>query len=423
MENKFSERYINFSNKVNSLDLSKLSLEELLELKHECDDVELQYKNTELVVKADANSLYGSSASQYFSLYSFRLAEDITRTGKHFTVIVDRAMNRFFQKWNENPENLKKIQQFYPDVVSLKNFENYQPDTINDLCCYGDTDSRYFRIDLVYKMLIGSDGKSKQIPKSDKELGDFSVFIDEHFCSKIIKETIEEDCKFRNARIGFMKMGHETTARRSTFIKKKKYIMNVIWADDKMTKKLKFTGVELKKGSTSEKAKKILNHLVVKYIQEEISLDEMRIECLKIFKYVKTKKDKNLIYLLSSVSGLDNIKLVDGKYVSDKTHIQIQLALSWMNFIKENGLEDKYQKPFEGQKMQYYNCDEKSGYKVIGIPDDIDINTIPNLPEPDWNTCIIKAIIKPICRYIINKDEITDIDVEHFLMGIKSLSF
>ena len=40
-------------------------------------------KNLELIVKRDANSLYGTSASIYFSLGDFDVAEDITISGKH----------------------------------------------------------------------------------------------------------------------------------------------------------------------------------------------------------------------------------------------------------------------------------------------------------------------------------------------------
>ena len=101
----------------------------------------------------------------------------------------------------------------------------------------------------------------------------------------------------------------------------------------------------------------------------------------------------------------------------------MQIAISWMNFIEKNKMTEEYQMPFEGQKMNYYYCNENSGWKVIGVPDDVNINTVKGLPEPDWNRMINDTILKPLLRYIYEKDEIDETDVEHFLLGVKPLSF
>jgi hypothetical protein len=78
--------------------------------------------------------------------------------------------------------------------------------------------------------------------------------------------------------------------------------------------------------------------------------------------------------------------------------------------------------------MNYYYCKPESGYKVIGVPDDVDINNIKNLPEPDWNIMIDKAFIRPLLRYVLENDEIIDTknklsekDVEQFLLGVKKI--
>ena len=75
--------------------------------------------------------------------------------------------------------------------------------------------------------------------------------------------------------------------------------------------------------------------------------------------------------------------------------------------------------------MQYYYCDDKD-YKVIGVPDDYDICDIPNLPDVDWNKMIYQTIVKPLTRYIIDKragEDVTDKDVEAFMLGVKRLNF
>ena len=417
----FSDNYNKLVEKTN--DLSKYSLKQLQQLLLESEEAQKQYKNLQLVVKCDSNSLYGVSASIYFSLHDVDIAEDITMTAKHFAIIIDRAINKFFVNWGET--ELEIVKQFYPQLTELRKFTEYVPDTINDLCVYGDTDSRYIDLAKIYNFLLVN-GVALELPKENKELSDFGLFIVKQFIDKIIKDTIEADCDYRNARQGFLKMNHEVTTRRCIFQKKKKYILTKIWEDGLFLEKpkLKFQGVELKKGGSSPRVKKILAKLVDKYLLDDFDVKMLRVECLKLIQFIKASKEKSFIYSISSVSGLKEIvKTEDNVYTSDKNHIQMQIALSWMNFIEQNNLQDQYKFPFEGQKMNYYYCSENSKFKVIGVPDDIDISKVPGLPEPDWNRMLNVVLLKPLLRYIYDKDEIEDNDVEHFLLGLKQWKF
>ena len=417
----FSERYNELSKSSNNLD--NLLLHDLELFLHDAKDIQMEYKNLQLVVKADANSLYGVSASQYFSLQDVDIAEDICGTGKHFAVSVDHSINKFFVNWGD--EELRIIQKFYPDVLRLRKFTEYVPDTRNDICVYGDTDSRYCDTEMIYNLLITENGPMK-LPESDKELSDFVIFMMDNFLNSVIKKTIDDDCIYRNARIGHLKMNHEVTTRKCVFQKKKKYIMTCICEDGKLLNKpkLKFKGVELKKGSMSPKAKKILGKLMDKYLLDGYDTSKLRTECIKLITYIKQRKDKDFIYQISTVSGLKNITKSDANiYSSDKNHIQMQIALSWYNFIEKNKLTKEYRKPFEGQKMKYYYCSENSEYKVMGIPDDVEINNIPGLPEPDWNKQINNVLLRPLLRYTFDKDTILDEDIINFLLGAKIWKF
>lgn len=421
--NLFSQRYFDLMARKDHV--NEMSKEELSKYLLELQEAYEEYEQLQLVVKRNANSLYGSSASKYFSLHNTDIAEDITCTGRWFAILVDHTINDFFVHWadSENKQkNLEKLREFYPNLEDIRNFSEYVPDTKNDLCCYGDTDSRYFRMDLLYDLLF------MKLPEDKKELGDFSMFMAHNFINEIIKTSIDADCEKRNARKGFMKMAHEITTGKSIFIKKKKYIATPFLSDGVYhDTKFKYQGVELKKGSMSEKAKKIISKLINKYLIENYTTEQIRIELLKIVKYIKLKKDKELIYQISSVSGLDNMKQnSEGIWVSDKTHIQMQIALSWNNFITQNKLTEVYKPAFEGQKMQFYYTKNDPFYKVIGIPDDYNISEIPNLPEVDWQRMIFQTIIKPIGRYIIDKsanEDITDKDIEAFMYGVKTFDF
>jgi len=413
MDNIFSKNYNELVQ--NTLDLSKYSLDELNNLLNRAKEIQEEYDNLQLVVKRNGNSLYGATANEYYSLHDVDIAEDITMGAKHFTVIVDKALNNFLQNWGE--KELKIIQEFYPNVTKLEKF-NYVPDKI-DYCIYGDTDSRYCDDEIIFNLM------GMEIPKDDKELSDFIDFFNKRFGNSIVKERIDFECELRNARKGFLKMNHEVTMRKSTFIKKKKYILTKIWENGKFlkTRKMKFQGVELKKGAMSKRMKKILGKLVEKFLVDDFTIKQLRIECLKLMANIKQRKEIDIICLISSVSGLNNVKeKSDGTFYSDKNHIQMQIMLSWMNFIKENNLIE-HRPPFDGQKMYYYYCADNEKYKVIGIPDDVKIKNLKNLPEPNWNLMINKIMIKPLLRYILDKSDISDIDCEHFLLGVKELKF
>ena len=107
--NEFSKRFLNLEKQISDDSLlNSLSIEELNNLLLEAKEAEKEYGNLELIVKRDANSLYGTTGSEYFSLGDYDSAEDITQTGKYYAVLVDIAINNFFVNWDEN--ELKIIQ-------------------------------------------------------------------------------------------------------------------------------------------------------------------------------------------------------------------------------------------------------------------------------------------------------------------------
>ena len=60
--------------------------------------------------------------------------------------------------------------------------------------------------------------------------------------------------------------------------------------------------------------------------------------------------------------------------------------------------------------------------KVVGVPDDVDINNLPNLPEPDWNKMVNQILIKPFLKYISENKEISDANIDNFLLGVKQIT-
>ena len=416
----FSERYDWLKNKSEKCD-NITSLEEIDELIHEAKLMKEEYHNLQLVVKSDANSIYGVSASIYFSLCDFDCAEDIPVTGRHYAILCDVAINKYFMDWS-NDKNLKIIQDFYPEVKSLRNFTEYIKNTEKDICVYGDTDSRYCDIDIIYSLLLDENGKRLVIDPDNEKLANFVCYLMKNFIDKVINDVIVDDCLLRNANPSFLRMAHEVTTRRCVFQAMKKYVMVLIWKDGKMYKvpQLKTVGVELKKGELNPRIKKMIYVLVNKHMLDGFTSDQLRVECLKLIKYMKIKKEKSFIYRITSVNGLKSITLNEklDVYETKKNHIGKKIALSWYNFIHENKLTDMYKPPFEGQKMNWYYTVKGT---VMGVPDDVDINSLTTLPEVDWNKMLNQILLKPLLKYILEKKEVTEADMDNFLLGVKQI--
>ena len=414
---EFSKRYNNIENILEDDEkLKSLSLIELKELLTELKEAEKEYENLELIVKRDANSLYGTTGSEYFSLGDYDSAEDITQTGRYYAVLVDKKINEFFVKWDKKEWDI--IKQFYPESNPRK-FTEYKADTINDICVYGDTDSRYLDFGKIYELIEIEIPENTEV--GNKELSDFGVFLMDNFINDIIKNSINEDIEYRKANPDRLKMAHEVTTRVSILQAKKKYAMNTIWKDGKFLSKntLVYKGVELKKGELNPKIKSIIQILLEKFIQEKSNEEEIRLEIIKIIKHIRKLNNKEYIYRITSVSGISNAILENKIWKSDKNHIQMQIILSWLNFIESNNLKNEYKAPFEKQKMYYYY--DVNG-NVFGIPDDVDINTVKGIPEPDYNRMLKDILVKPLLKYIKEYNEINPKHIENFLLGVKEFS-
>lgn len=415
--------------KTETQDLSKFTDDELEEILRVAKLREKEYDNLQLVIKRNCNSLYGSTASEYFDFCDTDIGEDITTISRHFAILVDIAINKFLTKWADDGKSLEIMREFYPDTVALKNL-HYVRDTVNDVCVYGDTDSRYIDVNMVMGLLIGPNGPRQlppQTPEGNKELADFASFFDEKFLNSIIKKAIDDDLEYRNGNKGHLKMAHEVTTRKSVLLSKKMYIMPLIWKDGvyfSENPKLKYMGVSLKRGETTPELKKIIEKLVRKYLVDGLTIQEISKECRKIKNYIIKTNKKKIVCRSTSVSGVKEMTYTvekDKKVWSiPKNHLQAQLIVNWANFLEQNGLQDDYRLAFEKQKMYYYKT-LGSDYNVIGVPDDVDIDKIPNMPPINWHEMINSQFLKPLMKCLFDYPddyEITESDCNDFLIGL-----
>jgi len=296
--------------KTDITDLSGYSSDALKLLLLHVRNVEQEYNNLQSVVKVDANSLYGSCGNKHFDLCDVDIAEDITTICRHFAILVDVGINTFFTTW-ANDTNLKIIQEFYPQVTGLRNFI-YIKDTVDDLCVYGDTDSRYIDLEMIYKLLL-VDGVPMKLPgiskECNRELSNFAIFLNERFLQKIIKDSIDADIAYRNANPGYLKMSHEIVTRKSVLTGKKCYIKTIIWKDGKFLDdpELEYCGISLQRGESTKDLKKILSKLVHKFFIEGKSIEFIQAETIKLKQYfIKSDNKRMLTHIAAPALKIHN---------------------------------------------------------------------------------------------------------------------
>lgn len=175
------------------MDLSKLTNDELKELKRQTVNKISRYHNMQLAKKILLNSAYGASSNPYFHFYSDILAESITLSGQLSIRFIANKLNFWLNK---------KLKTHDIDYVIAV-----------------DTDSNYLTLNDLVMQFLPDASKEKIISWIDK------------ICKEVIEPYIDssyaELAEMMNAYDQKMKMKREAIADRAIWTGKKRYIMNV----------------------------------------------------------------------------------------------------------------------------------------------------------------------------------------------------
>jgi len=136
----------NLQDRVESVDISKLTDAEIQALYDDCDAAMRYYEGMQRTVKDCANSVYGASGSPWFRYCNYAVAEDITNEGKQFLFMIDNAINDYYRNWASDTEIHEIIRAAFPA------YEFKFTNSDKDICVYGDTDSRYLDYGEIFKL-------------------------------------------------------------------------------------------------------------------------------------------------------------------------------------------------------------------------------------------------------------------------------
>lgn len=350
-----------------SKDLTKLSTDELLLLRKQCELDISKYHNFQLVRKIQLNSAYGAIGNQYFRYYSTELAEAITLSGQLSIQWIGQELNRYLNK-----------------IVGSENI---------DYVIASDTDSVYLNLGpLVDKIYPSGGDVNKIVDFLDKSSVDAILpFIEKKF---------KELASMMNAYDQKMQMGREVIANKGIWTAKKRYMLNV-WDSEGVRynePKLKIKGIETTRSSTPEYVRKRLKDAIKITMNgtEQEMIDYIE-KCRQEF-YALPPED---MAFPRSVNGMNEYSDKASIY-KKSTPIAVKGALIYNHYLEKFRLTKKYKKIIEGDKIKYLHL--KKPNPLGGIHGEDQVLSFPNvLPKEfkldgyiDYKTQFEKSFIDPL---------------------------
>jgi len=363
------------------IDPENCSIGELKSEIKRLENLKDEYNGIQHSIKIFINSVYGATASIYFTGYNVFVAEAITLQGQDLILFANSILDDYFlNHWHEDIETHKALGLTKVNKILAKT-----------VAVYNDTDSTYMTFQPV---LDSCDWKGN--PK------DFILKMKEVKLDKYFDEQFEEYAKRYNTH-NIQVFELEKIAYSGLMMAKKKYVLDIAWKDPgidyKPQEKLAYTGVEIVQSSTPKFARKILKDLVNHIFVNGKKLDYSEtVQKLREYKKQFVMQDPNDIAKGVSIGDYEKYILDDRKEIAlaDKCPINVRSAAVYNHILFQSRWKGKYNLIKTGDKIKHYYC--KGEYEVFGfLPGNYPYEFAP---EIDYDLQFEKIIIEPFNRFI-----------------------
>ena len=273
--------------------------------------------NLQMAMKIALNSAYGAVGNRYFRYYDLRIAEGITTSGQLSIRWMANKLNAFMNK------TLKTEGKDY--VIAI------------------DTDSIYLSLENLVETVCAG--------KTDEEKIKFMDKVCDDVIQPVIDSGYQELATYMNAYAQKMQMKREVLADKGIWVAKKRYVLNVHNSEGVQyaEPKIKVMGLEMVKSSTPAIVRqKLKDALKVILYKQESDLQDF----VKEFKEEFSSLPIEEIAFPRSISDLKTYTDKSTIY-GPKTPIHVRGALLYNHYIKQKGLDKKYQMIGNGDKIKF----------------------------------------------------------------------
>ena len=273
--------------------------------------------NNQMAIKIMLNSLYGAMSNEWFRYYDIRIAEGITITGQATIKWSEKAVNEYLNK-------LLKSNTDY--VIAI------------------DTDSIYVNLGPLVNMVLPNETDHAKIVN----------FLDS-VCKDKLEPLLEASYidlqKQMNCPENVMVMKRENIASRAVWTGKKRYVMNVYDSEGVRyaEPKIKVTGLESVRSSTPAVCRTMIEDTMKLILRETEQAVQDYVAAARV-KFNSLRAED--IAFPRGVSKLNDF--VDRTTFYRKgTPMHVRAAIMYNRMIKEKGLEKRYERIGEGDKMKF----------------------------------------------------------------------
>lgn len=277
-----------------------------------------RYNNLQLAKKVSLNSAYGALGSQYFRFYDLRMALGVTTAGQ------------LSIRWIEN-----KINEYMNKLVGTEG---------EDYVIASDTDSIYLKLGpLIDKFVKDQTEIKKVITIMDRICEDkLQPFIDKSY---------KELAEYVNAYDQKMQMKREGLSDKGVWTAKKRYILNVYNNEgvEYAKPKMKVMGLEMIKSSTPSAIREKMKDAI------ELMMNGTEEDVQQFIQQFKEEFKRLPAEEISFPRGLNGLSTYSDSVTLYKkgTPIHVRGAIVYNHHLKQLGLEKKYQKIQEGEKLKF----------------------------------------------------------------------
>lgn len=266
--------------------------------------------------------MYGAAGNKWFLFFNIDIASAITSAGQLSIRWIEKEINKWLN------EKVLKNDEFHDYVIAI------------------DTDSIVVEMGDIVEQVFG-----ERFPEDKQKVTDFLDKLASEKVEPFMSDAYQKLANVTNAKENAMEMERENIADRAVWSARKRYIMNLFDAEGVRYEvpEQKIMGMDAIRSNIPEPCRNKLKECYRIILQGN---ENDLIEAVADFKEKWFEFPIEEIAFNSSINGLSKYHDPEEVYIKGAPN-HVKGALNFNNFIKQNGMDSKYPKIQEGEKIKF----------------------------------------------------------------------